>query len=491
MGGSRSSYSSTLFTSLLLLLLLPPAAAASVLSLSNNSLPTLLHSNSREAIEIGIGIGIGGGGSPPPESEPICPPPPPPPPCPPPPLPPPPPPPPKPVGPGPSDFENILLYRAYFVIQRFRKTITDDPKGISKSWRGYDICHKHTQDTYKGFFCGIPPTRKTMRNVASIDFNGYNLGAETLQGFIDRMPDLAIFHANSNNFSGTVPDLSKLRFLYELDFSNNKLTGSFPINVLPLLANISFLDLRFNQFFGTVPPSVFGIKLDVLFINNNNFTQALPDDLGSTNASYLTLANNGFTGPIPASIGKACNTLMEVLLLNNSLSGCLPYQVGLLKKATVFDAGTNQITGPIPLSFGCLLKVEQLNLARNLLYGKVPDVVCRLADYGHLANLSLSSNYFTRLGFSCWELIDRGILDVRHNCIPGLPDQRSPEECAWFLKQPKYCPVLPYIPCYIPWMHGGGVPSATAMLPAVNGGWDTSPASRYPSYSALLNVHGP
>nr|XP_029122172.1 uncharacterized protein At4g06744-like [Elaeis guineensis] len=449
------------FTSLLLLL-------PSVLCFSNTTtFPTLTHSNTREAMEIGIGIGIGGGSTPPPESEPNSPPPP--------------PPPPPPPG---LQFVNELQRQAYKVIQRFKKTITCDPMRISRTWNGAKVCK------YKGFYCETPPNRKNTPTIASVDFNIFHLCAPTVDNFINKLPDVALFHANSNNFSGTVPDLTGLQFLYELDVSNNNQTGFFPTNVLPLL-NLTFLDLRFNHFLGTVPPDVFDIKLDVLFLNNNNFSERLPDNLGRTTAAYLTLANNHFTGPIPRSIGRASNTLLEVLFLNNELSGCLPYEVGLLKKATVFDAGTNHITGPIPLSFGCLKKVEQLNLAQNFLYGEVPDVVCRLADVGHLANLSLSSNYFTWLGTSCWRLLERGILDVRKNCIRGLPDQRSPAECFWFLKQPKYCPYFPHIPCRLPWKDGGAVHSAAAMLPAVGGGRDKAPASRYTTYTALHNRRRP
>nr|CAD1824927.1 unnamed protein product [Ananas comosus var. bracteatus] len=121
---------------------------------------------------------------------------------------------------------------------------------------------------------------------------------------------------------GTVPDLSGLRFFYELDVSNNKLTGAFPADVLSL-NNATFLDLRFN---GPFP-------------EQQQLHGAAPADLGLTPAQYLTLANNKFAGPIPSSIGQAANTLLEVLFLNNLLSGCLPYEIGLLKKATVFDAG--------------------------------------------------------------------------------------------------------------------------------------------------------
>lgn len=139
-----------------------------------------------------------------------------------------------------------------------------------------------------------------------------------------------------------------------------------------------------------------------------------------------------------------------MLFLNNKLSGCLPPEVGKLAKLTVFDAGFNYITGPIPYSYCCLQKIEQLNLAHNLLYGDVPEDLCKLAFTGHLMNLSLSYNYLTSLGPSCWELIKLGSkkLDVSKNCILWLPNQRSAEECWWFAKKPKTCPWSSYTPCW-------------------------------------------
>ena len=51
--------------------------------------------------------------------------------------------------------------------------------------------------------------------------------------------------ANSNNFAGTLPaNLRGLEFLYEIDLSNNALSGPFPIQVLDGV--LTFLDLRFN-----------------------------------------------------------------------------------------------------------------------------------------------------------------------------------------------------------------------------------------------------
>ncbi|CAL5326220.1 hypothetical protein CsSME_00005645 [Camellia sinensis var. sinensis] len=389
---------------------------------------------------------------PPPSSPPPSPPPPsPPPPSPPPPPPvksppPPPPPPPRPPPPPPPRKPRTLsrLERAYIVIQRFKTTITSDPNGIIKTWNGKNVCK------YRGFRCDKFPTDNTL-TVSGVNLNGGNLNGNPLTpvGFLDQLPDLAYFHVNSNNFTGSKIDkISKFRFFFELDFSNNKLTGPFPNSVLGA-SQLTFLDLRFNSIIGSVNPRVFNLNLDALFLNNNQFTGEIPDNLGNTSALYLTLANNQFTGPIPKSIGQAKINLLEVLLLNNKLSGCLPYEIGLLKIATVFDASMNQLTGPIPRSFGCLEEMQLLNLSFNKLYGTVPEELCQLDD---LSNLTLSFNYFTQVGPDCRELIKRNVLDVRMNCILDLPFQKSKAECAAFFSINRSCPdekSMNYLPCNI------------------------------------------
>ncbi|KAK7252015.1 hypothetical protein RIF29_35688 [Crotalaria pallida] len=341
------------------------------------------------------------------------------------------------------NFLDQRLALVFSIIQTFKNTITSDPLGVTTTWVGPNICN------YTGFYCDNPPDNLTAITVASIDFNGFQLSAPSLDGFIDQLPDLALFHANSNNFSGTIsPKIAGLKYLYELDLSNNLLSGAFPTSILNM-PTLSFLDIRYNLFTGSVPPQIFMQPLDALFLNNNNFMLTLPNNLGDTSALYLTLANNKFTGLIPRSIGKASSTLKEVLLLNNLLTGCLPYEIGFLNQAILFDAGNNLLTGPLPCSFGCLEKVEVLNLARNLLYGQVPEVVCAL---GNLANLSLSYNYFTKVGPLCKKLIMSGVLDVRKNCILGLPDQRSVQECTTFFSIPRTCMNLSsfnIIPCKI------------------------------------------
>lgn len=363
-------------------------------------------------------------------------------------------------SPSPSSPQHLVfadqrLALVYHVIQNFKSIITSDPLGVTKSWLGSDVCK------YKGFFCDHPPDNKSAIALASIDFNGFKLGAPTLDGFLDQLPDIALFHANSNYFAGSISSsIAKLPYLFELDISNNKFSGPFPSAVLGM-KSLTFLDIRFNSFTGSVPPQIFTQNLNFLFINNNNFMQKLPDNLGSSHILYLTLANNKFLGPIPRSIAKVLSTVTEVLLLNNQLTGCLPYEIGLIKETIVFDIGNNRLTGPLPVSLACLDKVEQLNFAGNLLHGMVPEVVCQLE---YLANFSLSNNYFTNVGPICRSLIERGVLDVRNNCIPGLPYQRSVAECAAFFAYPRFCPYLwsyTYIPCMLP----GSTSSSASLIP--------------------------
>ncbi|PHU10452.1 hypothetical protein BC332_22312 [Capsicum chinense] len=339
-------------------------------------------------------------------------------------------------------FLDQSLALIFPIIQNFKNTITLDPFGVTQSWTGPDICN------YKGFYCDNPPNNSSATSLASIDFNGFQLSAPTLDGFIDQLPDLAIFHANSNNFSGTISsEISNLPYLYELDLSNNQFIGTFPMSILNI-HTLTFLDIRYNLLTGIIPPQIFVQNLDAFFLNNNNFIQKLPDNLGSTTAFYLTLANNKFVGPIPRSIGQAPN-LLEILLLNNLLNGCIPYELGLLKKTIVIDVGYNMLTGPLPCSLGCLESVEQLNFAGNLLYGQVPEVICSLRN---LVNFTLSYNYFTKVGPLCRELIESGVLNVEENCIVGLPNQRSTVECVLFRLQIKLCPLqksFSIIPCNI------------------------------------------
>ncbi|GKT40392.1 uncharacterized protein ColSpa_00573 [Colletotrichum spaethianum] len=295
---------------------------------------------------------------------------------------------------APATTSGSNLGRDLLLAQSLKQKIIG-PEGITKSWTGNDVCKFH------GFYCDKNPDTGT-EAVASIDFNGFGLYGEhlSLDGFLDKMTDLALFHANSNNFTGSLPnDLSALKWLYEIDVSGNKLSGPFPRSVFDI--DLTLLDLRFNEFSGPIPHEVFNLNLEVLFLNDNKFSASIPDNIGSSPVSYLTLANNKFTGTIPQSIGNMKN-IQEILLLGNSLSGSIPSKWAT-QNLTLFDASNNKLSGSVPEELCKLKNLEVLNLSNNNLNGT--------------------------LGPACASLVKKKILVVSNNCIQAAKDQKPASQC--------------------------------------------------------------
>ncbi|GMP77135.1 hypothetical protein CsSME_00033511 [Camellia sinensis var. sinensis] len=306
-------------------------------------------------------------------------------------------------------FPNPRLLNAFIALQAWKHSITSDPKGFTSNWYGPHVCN------YTGVYCAPAPDDPNITT---------DLGLLT---------DLSLFHINSNRFCGTIPQsFCKLRLLFELDVSNNLLAGEFPSVVLKL-PSLKFLDIRFNLFKGSVPSSLFDLKLDALFINNNNFQSKLPKNFGNSPVSVVVLANNKINGCLPPSIAKMGGTLNQIILMNSSLNGCLPPEIGLLTSVTVFDVSSNTLVGTLPDQIGDMKSLEQLNVAHNKLSGEIPESICELPK---LQNFTYSYNFFDGEPDMCLKL---PASDDRENCIPGRPAQRSVEECKGISSQQVDC----------------------------------------------------
>ncbi|KAG7988155.1 hypothetical protein I3843_03G172700 [Carya illinoinensis] len=345
---------------------------------------------------------------------------------------------------------NQRLHQAYIAFQAWKRVIYSDPNNFTTNWVGPSVC------TYKGVFCAPAPDDPKIRVVAGIDFNFADI-AGFLPNEIGLLSDLALIHLNSNRFCGILPEtLANLTLLYELDISNNRFVGPFPMVVLSL-PTLYFLDIRYNEFEGSLPPQLFNKKLDAILVNNNRFSNTIPQNLGLSTASVVVFANNNFGGCIPTTIYKFADTLEELLLINTSLTGCLPQELGFLYKLRVLDVSFNNITGPIPYSMAGLSHLEQLNLGHNMLTGIVSDGVCILPS---LTNFTFSYNYFCEETGVCQNLTSRSgfTFDDRRNCLPEKPFQRSKKECDAVLERPVDCS------CCV--SGGGGAAAGPAFAPA-------------------------
>ncbi|OHE98156.1 hypothetical protein CORC01_06524 [Colletotrichum orchidophilum] len=296
---------------------------------------------------------------------------------------------------APAAAKGSNLARDLSTVLSFKREIAVDPLNLTKSWTGNDVCK------FAGFSCGKNPDTG-INSLGGVDLNGAGLAGKhlVLDGFFDKLLDLAYFHVNGNGFTGTFPkDLSALKSLYEIDVGSNQLSGPFPTSVFDL--NISYLGLSFNEFSGPIPEEVFNLGFDALVLNNNKFSGGIPDNIGSSPVSELVLANNKLNGSVPKGVGNM-KYLQQIILSGNDLSGSLPSNYAI-QNLTVFDVSDNKLSG------------------------SVPEGLCKLDTLGAL-NLS-KNNFSGTLGPACTALLNKKVLDISNNCIQGVKHQKPASQC--------------------------------------------------------------
>ncbi|CAN1838550.1 Receptor kinase-like protein Xa21 [Linum perenne] len=226
-------------------------------------------------------------------------------------------------------------------------------------------------------------------------------------------------YLNFNNLSGEIPaSIFNLTSLTDLSFGlNYQLHGSLPWNLGLTLPHLENFDVAFNQFTGSVPPSLSNASdLVLLQIDKNNFTGSMPsmensnklsrfiiskNSLGSGKANDLSflsslfnatnlevIHNNKISGNIPSGIQHLVN-LAEFWAYNNDLSGTIPSSIGKLKSLEILQLHNNKLSGHIPSSVGNLKNLEYLDLSYNMLSGSIPS---SLGSCIKLETLALQGN---------------------------------------------------------------------------------------------------
>ncbi|KAK6140829.1 hypothetical protein DH2020_025423 [Rehmannia glutinosa] len=309
-------------------------------------------------------------------------------------------------------FENPRLKNAYIALQAWKEAILSDPKNITANWVGPDPCN------YKGVFCWPAPDNPCERTVAGIDINHADI-AGNLPHELGLLYDLAIFHLNSNRFCGTIPpSFVNMNLLSELDLSNNRFAGKFPELILQL-PSLTYLDIRYNEFEGQLPTGLFEKKFDAIFLNHNRFSFALPDNIGNfARDAFRKFRQHAVFKPIDSHKQRSFVMFPAKSKLTN---------------LTVLDLSYNRIIGPLPDSIGDMISLEQLNVAHNLLSGKISTRICELPN---LANFAYDHNFFSDEAPVCLKLPK---FNSRMNCFKGRPKQRSDVQCRRFLSQMVNC----------------------------------------------------
>ncbi|CAA3014372.1 receptor 12 [Olea europaea subsp. europaea] len=236
--------------------------------------------------------------------------------------------------------------------------------------------------------------------------------------FIGKLPptlgtlkSLTILHLGNNNFTGELPSsLKNCTMLRKFDVGGNRLTGTIPAWIGTHLTSLAVLSLRFNNFHGSIPPTICYLT-DILVLdlstNNilgeiphciNNFTSLVQQD-GSTIhklSNYREPTDEDDNALVlwkgQESEYKRLRNLKGIDLSSNKLVGTIPQAFSDLRGLVFINLSRNHLTGNIISSIGQLKTLEWLDLSRNQLSGEIPN---GLANLHFLSVLDLSYNNLT------------------------------------------------------------------------------------------------
>ncbi|KAK7315152.1 hypothetical protein VNO77_33685 [Canavalia gladiata] len=204
-----------------------------------------------------------------------------------------------------------------------------------------------------------------------------------------------------NNLYGVIPNFPLKNLYYSLILESNQFEGPIPL----FLRGALFLYLSKNKFSNSLPfLCANGTVRETLYqldLSDNQLSGQIPNCWSHFKSlTYLDLSHNTFSGKIPTSMGSLLD-LQALLLRNNSLTKGIPFSLRNCTKLVMLDMAENRLSGPIPAWIGSKLqKLEVLSLGRNHFFGSLPSQICYLKT---IQLLDLSQNNLSGKIFRCIE----------------------------------------------------------------------------------------
>uniref|UniRef100_A0ACD5XHB9 Uncharacterized protein n=1 Tax=Avena sativa TaxID=4498 RepID=A0ACD5XHB9_AVESA len=182
--------------------------------------------------------------------------------------------------------------------------------------------------------------------------------------------------------------------LEKLDMSNTSISDTVPDWFWIMASTVDILNMRHNQFSGSLPFTMEFMRATVINLSSNQFNGTIPKLPESL--VDLDLSRNNLVGPLPLDFGAP--SLETLVLFDNSISGTIPSSLCKLQLLNLLDISENKLTGSIPNCSAhtsttnmTSMSIINLSLRNNNLSGEFPSF---LQHCQHLVFLDLSQNHF-------------------------------------------------------------------------------------------------
>lgn len=222
----------------------------------------------------------------------------------------------------------------------------------------------------------IPKWISNLDNLLYLNLS-YNLLEDNELALHNLSTYLSTLDVHSNKLQGKLPQLPPSASY--LDYSNNNFSSAIPDDIGYNMPEAMFFSLSENKIHGPIPESIcHGRYLKVLDLSNNYLTGPIPTCTFSL-APYsesadmlkvLNLRNNHLNGRIPDSFPETC-TLISLDLQGNRLEGLLPMSLSNCQKLEVLDVGNNHITDAFPCQLMKISSLRVLILRSNRFSGRI------------------------------------------------------------------------------------------------------------------------
>ncbi|XP_027157935.1 receptor-like protein EIX2 [Coffea eugenioides] len=262
----------------------------------------------------------------------------------------------------------------------------------------------------------FPTWLQSQKEIKFLDISNASISGSIPIWFWDISANLSLLNVSFNNLEGQLPTPLEVAPFADVDLSSNIFTGPIPLPLVP----IELLDLSNNHFSGPIPVNISQIMPDLIFlsVSNNELAGEIPTSLGEMpSLQVIDLSVNKLTGSIPASIGN-CSYLKALDLGNNKLSGMIPQSLGQLSQLQSLHLNDNLLSDELPAFLKKLSSLETLDLGNNRLSGSIPSWFAN--SFSNLRILKLRENEFSGdLPDAISNLSSLQVLDLAGNNLTG------------------------------------------------------------------------